>query len=213
MRRKHILHILHGYLLLWYHAPWNVIRNRRKVRIRSVPDCRIRVERPLHEPCPRGVVHVIRIVVAAEYIPWTDRVLHILHVQMILLYKCWKICRAHELALRSHCVCNIKFVHTKLVWHDNIHIIRNFSRDPMMSSDGLKPPDLVYILKCNSVHLIGSISLKQAAKSLHALSCALYIWKCNADYILLADTSSLLRLISLRRLIAHQWIRAEHSWI
>ena len=105
--------------------------------------------------------------------------------QMILFYKCWKICRAHELALRSHCVCHIKFVHTKLVWHDNIHIIRNFSRDPMMSSDGLKPPDLVYILKCNSVHLIGSISFKQAAKSLHALSCALYIWKCNADYILL----------------------------
>ena len=133
---------------------------------------------------------------------------------MILFYKCWKICRAHELALRSHCVCHIKFVHTKLVWHDNIHIIRNFSRDPMMSSDGLKPPDLVYILKCNSVHLIGSISFKQAAKSLHALSCALYIWKCNADYILLADTSSLLRLISLRKFNLHMgYLRLVYSWL
>ena len=40
-------------------------------------------------------------------------------------------------------------------------IIRYFFGNPVMSSNGFKPPDFIFILKSNTVHFIGTVCFKQ----------------------------------------------------
>ena len=61
-----------------------------------------------------------------------------------------------------------------------------------MSANGFKPPDLILILKSDTVHFIGTILLQQAAKPLYAFSCRMNIGKGQINDILFPDAASFL---------------------
>ena len=132
---------------------------------------------------------------------------------MIRLYEFFQIRRAHIFLLLPEGIGKIKPVDSKLVRHDHIDIIRHSARHPVMSADCLHPPDLVPILKCDAVHLIGTVLLQQASKTSDALPGTADVRKHKTHKVFLTDPSADLRLTVLFLLIHHQRIRAEHARI
>ena len=164
MTGQDIFHILDSDLFLRNHAPRQIVGNRCKISKRTVPAIGVRIQIPLHKPCPGCVVYMICIVMTAEDIPRIQRTVH-RKVQMVGFDKFFQICRAEEIFLFSVSIFQIKAVDSELVWHHDINLIRHSSCHPVMSSDGFQPPDLVFILKSDSVHLICPVLLQQAAKT------------------------------------------------
>ena len=212
MCRQNIFHIFHCNLLLRHHAPRNIIRSRSKVCIRTVPFLCVRIQITFHKPCTRCIVYMICIIMAAKSITWVEHTIH-RKIQMIFFNKFFQVCRAHVLFLLSESIFQIKGINSQLVRHYHIHIVRNSARHPVMSSDRLQPPDLILILKSNSVHLISSIFLQQASETFHALSCTVDIRQNNINNILFSDTACDFFFPVLCRLINNQRICTENTRI
>ena len=159
MCRKYILHILYRNFSLWHAAPWDVIAKRCIVRILSIPFRRTRIEIPFHKPRSRRVINMIRIIMRAESKTRIETTIEI-QVQMVLLDEFPKICRTHMVFLLTERIFQIKIIDAKLIRHHDILVIRNALRHPMMSADALKPPDLIAVLKGDTIHLVGAILLE-----------------------------------------------------
>ena len=205
MRGQHIFNVLYGHLFLRNHAPWQIIRTRRIIRIRTIPYLGVGVQIAQHEPCTGCIVYVIRIIMTPKHIPWIPIPVKG-YVQMIGLNKFFHIRRTHIFFLFRECIRQIKLIQSQLIGHHHIDIIRHPSCHPVMSTDGLQPPDFFRILKCNSIHLIGAILLQQTSEPLHTFPRAMYVRKHQTDKILLAKSSRDLLFCPGRRLINHQWI-------
>ena len=80
---------------------------------------------------------------------------------MVFLSKFLKTFGAHEFLLLSIGVFEIEIIDAKLVRHDDVLIVFDSSGHPIMATDGLKPPDLVFVAEGNAVRLIGSVFLKE----------------------------------------------------
>ena len=117
------------------------------------------------------------------------------------------------LSLFAKRILQIKFIHAKLVRHYHVPVIRNLLRDPVMTANGLQPPDLILILERDAILLIGSVGLQQASQAQHALSCTVYIGKYQINDILLADTARHFVFPVLSRLVFHQRICTKHPGI
>ena len=66
MGRQHVFYILHRDLLLRHHAPGQIIRKWRVLRIRTIPTFRPGIQGPQHVPGSCGIVYMVRIVMAAK---------------------------------------------------------------------------------------------------------------------------------------------------
>ena len=132
---------------------------------------------------------------------------------MIFLNEFLHIRRTHIIFLLTKCIFQIKFIHSKLVRHHHINLIRHFSGNPVMSADCFQPPDLIYILECNSIHLISTVFLENTSKSLHAFSCAVDIRKHDIYNVLFPDSTCNFFLVVRLRLICNQRICPKHTWI
>ena len=117
------------------------------------------------------------------------------------------------LFLLTECIFQVKSIHAQLVRHDHINIIRHFPCHPVMAADSLQPPDLILILKSDTIHLIGSILLKQASQSEHTFSGTIDIRKHDIYNILFTDSSRNLLLTVFCRLVLHQRVCTEHPRI
>ena len=62
-------------------------------------------------------------------------------------------------------VFKVKPVHPELIRHQHAPIIRYASGYPVMASDGLHPPDFMFIIESNSVGFVGSVLLEQRGKA------------------------------------------------
>ena len=82
-----------------------------------------------------------------------------------------------------------------------------------MSSDRLHPPDLILILECDSIHLVGSVRFKQISKTFYTCSRTSYIWEYQTDNIFFSDSARYFFVSVLCRLILDQRICTEHSRI
>ena len=212
MRGKQVFHILHGDLFLRLHAPGNVVGNGRITRVRPVPLTGMGIQIPLHEPGAGRVVHMIRVVMAAEGIPGIQNAV-LRQVQVMGVDELLQIRGAHVRFLRAKGVLQVEAVDAELIGHYHVGLVRHPSGHPVMAADGLQPPDLVRILKGDAVHLIGAVLLQQASQPLHALSRAAYVGKHQTDDVLLPDAAGRLLLSILRRLIDHQRVSSEHPGI
>ena len=132
---------------------------------------------------------------------------------MVIPDKFAHVSGTHMILLCAQCVIQVKMVNSQLVRHHYIHIIWNTFCDPVMTADSLQPPDLITVLKSNSVHLISSVSLQQTSKALHAFSGTGDVWKNNVYNILFTDTARLFRFSVLRRFINHQGICSQDTGI
>ena len=110
-------------------------------------------------------------------------------------------------------VIQIKIVDPKLVRHHHIPVIRDTFRDPVMSADGLKPPDLVDILKGDPVHLISSVFLQETSETDHTLAGAADIRESDINKVLLTDPAGNLLFSVFRRLKFHERICAEDTGV
>ena len=117
------------------------------------------------------------------------------------------------LSLFAKRILQIKFIHTKLIRHHHIPIIRNFLCDPVMPSDRLQPPDLILILECNAILLIGSVGLQKASQAKHTFPCTVDVRKHQIYNIFLTDAARHFLFPVLRRLVFHQRICAKHPGI
>ena len=134
-------------------------------------------------------------------------------IQMVYCNKFLQICRTHMLLLFAKGILQVKIVNPKLIRHNNISIIRNPPCNPVMTANGLQPPDLILILKGNSIHLIGSIAFQQGAQTKYALSGTMNIRKKDAYDIFLTDTTLSFFFSILCWDIFYQRIRCQHPFI
>ena len=132
---------------------------------------------------------------------------------MVLIYKFPHIRRTHIFLLSGKSVLKIKLIQAQLIRHNYIHIIRHTARDPVMTTNGLQPPDLVLILECDSVHLIGAILLQKASQTFHPFSGAANIGKYNINQVFFSQPSRDFRCILTCRLIGHQRVSAKNARI
>ena len=176
MRRKHIFHIFHSKLPLRYQRPWQIIGLRCKIRIRSIPVVCVWIQTPQHIPRTRCIVHMICIVMAAKSFPRIQTAIHG-KIQVIIRNKLPHIYRTHMIFLDGKCIIQIKCINSKLIWHNHIRIIRHTACNPVMSTNGLHPPDFILIGKGNSIHFISAICFQKFSQSLNTLSCIVDIRK------------------------------------
>ena len=198
--------------MLRHEGPWEVVAHRSEVCIRAIPAVRARVEVTEQRPGTRCVVGVVRIIVAAEGEAWIEGVA-LIQIQMILLNERTEIRGAHELLLRTEGILEIEVIDAELVRHDDILVVRYATCHPVVSADGLEPPDLIHILEADAVHLIGAVLREQAAETLDALSSRVDIRKDQEDDILLADPTGLLRCMLIARLEGDERISTEYTCV
>ena len=212
MRRQDILDVFRGDLFLRNHTPRQVVRTGRKVRVCAIPDLRVGVQIAEHVPCARRIIHMVGVLMTAERIA---RIQHAVQRQVEVVFRdeLLQIRRAHVLFLFTVSILEVKLVDAQLVRHDDIDIVRHTARHPMMSADGLEPPDLVYILKRNAVHLVGAVSLQQTAETLNALTGRVDVGQDEVDDVLLANAAGNLRLAVFCRLVHHQRISPQNTGI
>ena len=224
MGRQNIFHILHSHLLFRNHAPGQVIRIWGKFCIGTVPYFGLWIQGAQHMPCTRGIVNMVGIVMASECIPWIQHTVQG-KIQVIFADKFLQICRAHIFQISIFLACaliswlilqrffQVKLVDSELIWHYYIHIIRNPSCHPVMSADGLQPPDLVLILECNSVHLVGSVFFQNASKAGYSFTSTVDIGKNNGYNIFLSDSAGDFLSSVCCWLIYHQRICTKYTGV
>ena len=104
------------------------------------------------------------------------------------------------LLLLGKSVIQVKIVNTELVRHHHVTVIRNTLCDPVMSADGLKPPDLVDVLERDTVHLVSPVLLQKTSEADHTFSRAADIRKRDVHKVFLTDSTDDLLFFVLRRL-------------
>ena len=119
---------------------------------------------------------------------------------MVLRNKLFEVGRTHMLLLLGKSIIQVKIVNTKLVRHHHITVIRNTLCDPVMSADGLKPPDLVDVLERDTVHLVSPVLLQKTSEADHTFSRAADIRKRDVHKVFLTDSTDDLLFSVLRRL-------------
>ena len=117
-------------------------------------------------------------------------------IQMVFPDKFSHVSGTQMLLLRTEGILQIESINTQLVRHHHIHLIRHFSRNPVMSSNGLQPPDFVLILERNAVHFISSVLLQQTSQTLHTFPCAVNVGKYQIYNIFLTDAAFYQRICS-----------------
>ena len=155
---------------------------------------------------------MVGVIVAAKGIPGVQCAVQ-REVEVVLGDELPQVGRAEVVFLCAEGIFQIKGVDAQLVGHDHIHIVRHAAGDPVVTADGLQPPDLVYILKSDAVHLVSTVLLQQAAQTQHALTGRVDIGQHQIDDILLADAAGHLGLFTLGGLILHQRVCAQHAGV
>ena len=72
----------------------------------------------------------------------------------------------------SQCIFQVEAVDAGLVGIDYVAVVGHSFGDPVVSAEGLHPPDLIYIRKGYAVHFIGAVLFKEGRSAQHALACA-----------------------------------------
>ena len=222
--RKHILDILDGHLALGHAAPGDVVALGRVVGVGTVPHI-AGVEAALHVPGARCVVDVVAVAVRAKGLARVkDRCGTVAldaqcQIQMPLGHPGAQVGRAHVLDLGTLGVVQIKAVDAQLVGHRNIGVIGHALGDPVVTADGLEPPDLIHVAKGDAVVLVGAVALEQVAQDAHTVAGGLGVRQDQGHHVLLAQAAGLCRNVTVLALVAlcghvvDEWISAADALV
>ena len=155
---------------------------------------------------------MVGVIVAAKGVPGVQCAVQ-REVEVILGDELPQVGRTEVIFLCTEGIFQIKGIDAQLVGHDHIHIVRHAAGDPVVTADGLQPPDLVYVLKSDAVHLVSTVLLQQAAQTQHALAGRMDVGQHQIDDIFLADAAGHLGLFALGGLILHQRVCAQYAGI
>ena len=111
-------------------------------------------------------------------------------------------------------VLQIKGIHAKLVGVYNDHFVRNSPRHPVMTSDGLQPPDFLLVIEGDAVGFIGTVALQQLRQTQHAFPGRADIGQHQHHKILFPDAAGDFLFAPLPGLFQlHQGIRRQNTGI
>ena len=207
MAREYVLDVLDGHLALGHAAPGDIVALGRVVGVGTVPHI-AGVEAALHVPGARRVVDVVAVAVRAKGLARVkDRSRAVAldaqrQVQMPLGHPGAQVGRAHVVGLVALGVVQVKAVDAQLVGHGHIGVVRHALGDPVVTADGLEPPDLVHVAKGDAVVLVSAVALEQVAQDTHAVAGGLGIRQHQGHHVLLAQATGLRRHIAVLTLVA-----------
>ena len=206
MAREHVLDVLDGHLALGHAAPGDVVALGRVVGLGTVPHI-AGVEAALHVPGARRVVDMVAVAVRAKGLARVkdgSRAVALdaqCQVQMPLGHPDAQVGGAHMVGLGALGVIQVKAVDAQLVGHGHIGVVRHALGDPVVTADGLEPPDLVNVTKGDAIVLVGTVALEQVAQDTHAVAGRLGVRQHQGHHILLAQTAGLRRNIAVLALV------------
>ncbi len=212
MGGQRVFHILRRDFLFRRHAPGQIVGARRKIRIRAVPHFGPGIEMPQHVPGARRIVNMVRIVVASESVPRIQAPFQ-RKVQVVPPDELLHIRRTHIVFPPGKRIPQIEPVKPQLIRHHGIDIVRHLPGNPVVTADGLQPPDFIDVLKSDAVALVGAVLFQQAAQPLDPFPGAVDVGEHKKDDILLADAAGDFRLPVPRRTIPDQRVRPQHPRI
>ena len=156
---------------------------------------------------------MVHIPPASEYIPGIEHTV-LVQVQMVIPDKLLQVRGTQVCFLFSEGIFQVKAVHPELVWIDHHRVLRDLPGHPVMSADGLQPPDLMIIIEGNPVRLIGTVFLQQLCQPQHAFPRCADIGQHQHHDILFPDAAGhVFFLPCLCLLVNHQRIRRQHPRI
>ena len=205
--REYVLNVLDGHLALGHTAPGDVIALGRVVGVGTIPHV-AGVEAALHVPGARRVVDMVAVAVRTKGLARVkDRSRTVAldtqrQVQMPLGHPGAQVGGAHVVGLVALGVVQVKAVDAQLVGHGHIGVVRHAPGDPVVTADGLEPPDLVHVAKGDAVVLVGAVALEQLAQNTHAVAGGLGIRQHQGHHVLLAQATGLRRHIAVLTLVA-----------
>ena len=133
---------------------------------------------------------------------------------MVGLDKFLQVSRTHVFLLSAKSIVQIKPVKTELIRHDDIFFIFDFACHPVMTTDGFKPPDFIFIIKSDAIWLISSILFDQLTKSDDTFFSWVDIRKNKNNQIFFTDsTRNILFLLWLCLTVSYVWITSKHTGI
>ena len=207
MAREHVLDVLDGHLALGHAAPGDIVALGRVVGVGAIPHV-AGVEAALHVPGARRVVDMVAVAVRAKGLARVkdgSRAVALdaqRQVQMPLGHPGAQVGGAHMVGLGALGVIQVKAVDAQLVGHGHIGVVRHALGDPVVTADGLEPPDLVHVAKGDAVVLVSAVALEQVAQDTHAVAGGLGIRQHQGHHVLLAQATGLRRHIAVLTLVA-----------
>ena len=130
---------------------------------------------------------------------------------MVLRDELLQVSRAKVRLLGAEGVLQIERIHAELVRVDDDAVLGDLLRDPVVSADGLQPPDLVLVVEGDAVGLIGAVLLQKRAKAQHALPRGADVGQDEDDDVLLADAAAALIFAVLRLAQLHHRVGRKHA--
>ena len=148
-------------------------------------------------PGPGGVVNAVGVLPAAEGGPGVKApVLRKREpgaaggqVQMVFRDEIQQVGRAEGLLLFTESVRQVQGVDALLIRHDDAAVVRHAAGHPVVSADGLKPPEFLRVLKTDAVHLISAVTRMQFPQPQHALPGGTDVGQGQGHQVLLADAA------------------------
>ena len=140
-------------------------------------------------------------------------------VQMPLGHPGAQVGGAHMVGLGALGVIQVKAVDAQLVGHGHIGVVRHALGDPVVTADGLEPPDLVHVAKGDAVVLVSAVALEQVAQDTHAVAGGLGIRQYQGHHVLLAQATGLRRnvvilaLVALSGHVVDEWIGTANTLV
>ena len=207
MAREYVLDVLDGHLALGHAAPGDIVALGRVVGVGAIPHV-AGVEAALHVPGARRVVDMVAVAVRAKGLARVkdgSRAVALnaqRQVQMPLGHPDAQVGGAHMVGLGALGVIQVKAVDAQLVGHGHIGVVRHALGDPVVTADGLEPPDLVHVAKGDAVVLVGAVALEQVAQDTNAVAGGLGVGQDQGHHVLLAQATRLRRHIAVLTLVA-----------
>ena len=211
--RENVLHILHRHLALRHKGPGDVVTVGRKIRMLPFPAVAGGTEHLSHKPGPGGIVNMVGIRVGAEAVPGIEHAI-VTGVQVVLRNEGLQIPGAQVFPALAKGIRKIKPIQSELVGHNDAFVVRHPAGNPVVTADGLHPPDLFVIVEGNAIGLISTVLLQELSQPHNALPGRMDIGQHQNHQVLLADSPrDILLPAALGLPVLHHRVRPQNSGI
>ena len=211
--RENVLHVLHRHLALRHKGPGDVVTGGRKIRMLPFPAVAGGAEHLAHKPGPGGIVNMVGIRVGAEAVPGIEHAI-VAGVQVVLRNEGLQIPGAQVFPALAKGIRKIKPIQSELVGHNDAFVVRHPAGNPVVTADGLHPPDLFVIVEGNAIGLISTVLLQELSQPHNALPGRMDIGQHQNHQVLLADSPrDVLLPAALGLPVLHHGVRPQNSGI
>lgn len=156
---------------------------------------------------------MVGIRVGAEAVPGIEHAI-VTGVQVVLRNEGLQIPGTQVFPALAKGIRKIKPIQSELVGHNDTFIVRHPAGNPVVTADGLHPPDLFVIVEGNAIGLISTVLLQELSQPHNALPGRMDIGQHQNHQVLLADSPrDILLPAALGLPVLHHRVRPQNSGI